>query len=81
MSHDDRNNDEKQRDKILQKYGLQITGGGDLSDLASDMAADAKILKEIAARQSDVEDDDDDDNRRDDDDDDDRGERRRRDDD
>lgn len=80
MSHDDRNNDEKQRDKILQKYGLQSSGGGDLADIASDMAADAKILKEIASRESGADDDDDDD-RRDDDDDDDRSDRRRRDDD
>ena len=61
MSHDDRNNDEKQRDKILSKYGLQDTGPGTLADVAADMAADAKILQEIAKRQSDVEDDDDDD--------------------
>jgi hypothetical protein len=76
---DTRNNDEKQRDKILQKYGLQFTGVGDLSDVASDMAADAKILKEIATRLSGTDDDDRDDD--DDDDDDDRSERRRRDDD
>lgn len=64
MRHDDRNNDEKQRDKILSKYGIQDTATGALADVASDMAADAKILQEIAKRQSDVEDDDDDDDDR-----------------
>jgi hypothetical protein len=74
MSSDDRNNTEKQRDKILEKYGLRYTGAEDLSDVAGDMATDAKILKEIAKRLSDNDDDDRDD------DDDDRDERGRRDD-
>lgn len=63
---DDRNNDEKQRDKILTKYGLRYTGADDLMDVAGDMAADAKILKELAKRLSDSEDDDRDDDDRDD---------------
>ncbi len=70
MSSDSRNNTEKQRDKILEKYGLRYTGADDLSDVASDMAADAKILQDLAKKLSDTEDDD-----RDDDDDDDRGDR------
>jgi len=81
MSHDDRNNDEKQRDKILSKYGLQDTGPGDLADVAADMAADAKILQEIAKRQSGGEDDDDDDDDDDRDEGRDRDQRRDRDDD
>lgn len=59
MSSDDRNNTEKQRDKILEKYGLRYTNADELSDVAADMADDAKTLKEIAQKLSEVEDDDD----------------------
>ena len=59
MSSDDRNNTEKQRDKILEKYGLRYTSADDLSDVAADMADDAKTLKEIAQKLSEVEEDDD----------------------
>ena len=56
MSSDDRNNDEKQRDKILEKYGLHYTSADELSDVAADMADDAKILKGIAKNLTDGED-------------------------
>ena len=59
MSTDDRNNTEKQRDKILEKYGLRYTNADELSDVAADMADDAKTLKEIAQKLSEVEEDDD----------------------
>jgi hypothetical protein len=57
MSSDDRNNTEKQRDKILEKYGLRYTSADELSDVAADMADDAKILKELASKLSEDDDD------------------------
>lgn len=57
MSSDDRNNTEKQRDKILEKYGLRYTTADELSDVAADMADDAKILKELASKLSEDDDD------------------------
>ena len=59
MSSDDRNNTEKQRDKILEKFGLRYTSADGLSDVAADMADDAKTVKEIAQKLSEVEYDDD----------------------